>query len=741
MGGSYTFDKPIYISLIGLSLALILQSWIAFRDAETISIKDPIVWIWLIPVTFIISAINGVSTYSSIYSIYIHVFYVIFFGAGCLIAKSKNTLNVLEQTLIISGYIVVLHGFLNWFGFVQYKDAIFGYRLAGAFQYPNAYAAFLIGFLFISITQILRSRSWKIYVLHSLMLVPIMLSIIFTLSRGGLILLIVSFFLYISIMNWRKQLISILIIATTVVVSIMVSSIIYNARAPSVNEEIVGGSLLILASGIVTFMIWVLKEKLVKLNEFMDRCKGSNRLVLPVSMLFIVGLLGFIIIQLDRVFSILPSLLQRLTAFDLGQAAFSDRFSFLKDALTMINQKPIFGYGGGGWSAVYEKYRSFPYTSNQAHDFIVQYIIEVGFLGGIVLLVLIGWIFFNYLMMHIKEDWSESESFTFVLVAGVLLMHSLVDFTLSFVYLASIVFLALGVMWGSVRISRNKTKEITNSKRNYRIVKSVFLSIVSIVAVILFVSSICLLQANDKFAYAIENIYKKNQIVPELNEAVKMQPLNPEYALFEINIKRQLYGQTKDQKLLSEIKSSIQKLEKTEPYNKHLYREHYSFLVQIGEYKEALKLIRNKENDFPWNAEQYEIYLSLLWQVGNNSSNEEEYWKEAHQLYEKIQDKEAFANKNNIQVDHFEINKAMKLTMGRILFSEGEYKQVSDMLGVLIQQSFDIPINVELSRLFIASTMLQDRLSEFRELYMNLITEVPQEKDNIERLVAEGKND
>ncbi len=739
-GGDYTFDKPIYIALIGLSLALILQCWIALREAKTISFKNPTVWIWLVPVTFAISAFNGVSKYSSIYSIYIHVFYVILFGAGYWIAQNKKILRVLEQTLIISGYLIVLHGFLNWFGLVQYKDAILGYRLAGAFQYPNAYAALLVGLLFVSITQILRSQSWKIYLPHSVMLIPIMLSIIFTLSRGGLVLLIISFFLYISIMDWKKQLNSILITTMTVIVTLLVSSIVFNARTPS-SIGLLGGSLLILASGVLSFMIWILREKLVKLNEFIERYKGLNRFILPTSILVIVAVLGVFVIWLDRAFNMLPSLLQRITSFDLDQSAFSGRFSFLKDALTMVTHKPIFGYGGGGWSAVYEKYRSFPYTSNQAHDFIVQYIIEVGIIGGIVLLTLIGWTFFNYLKKHWIEDWSEKESFTFLIVSSALLMHSLVDFTLSFVYLASIVFLALGVMSGTDRISRDKDNEIASPKRNYRIAKGVYLSVVSIVAIILFVSSIRMLQANEKFAYAIENIYQKNQIVPELREAVKMQPLNPEYTLFEMNINRQLYSQSKDQQLASGIRNSIQKLEKKEPYNKNLYREHYSFLVQMGEYEEALELVRSREGDFPWSVEQYEIYLGLLWQVGSNSSDKEEYWKEAHQLYEKLQAKEAIAisNGNNIQVDHFAINKAMKLMMARILFSEGEYKQVSDMLGVLIEQSFKVPINVELSRLFLASIILQDRLGEFTGLYANLVTEVPQEKDNIERMVAEEK--
>ncbi len=745
LGGSFTFDKPIYISLIVASLILLIVTFYSMKNLSVIKFKDLIVWVWIIPLTFVISAFWGVSKYFSLYSVYLQIFYAILFVAGVLIAQNLKYLKIVELTLYVSGYFIVIHGFLNWFGNVNYTDAIFGYRLAGVFQYPNAYAAFLIGLFFITINQIIKLKEWKKYISYSLMLVPVMLSMLFTLSRGGVLLFLVVLFVYMCLVGWKKQINLLAILLITGIASIAISTILFNARTPSTNGGQVGWALLIFTSMIVACAVWFIKEKISCLKITENQRPTYRNFILPVSLIAFAFIAGYVALLIDKAAPFIPSHLRRIFAFDFAQAAFSDRFVFFSDALSVIAKRPFFGFGGGGWAAVYEKYRSFPYTSNQVHNFIIQYVIEVGLIGGIVLLAFIGWIVFKYLKKHYQTDLSETSSFTFLIVAMALLIHSLVDFTLSFAYLAAIVFLSLGIMWSSVHISevaKRTVKEIRANKNAF-IWKSAYISLMAIVAIALLVTSSRSLQANSKYETAMDKLYGKNEIGTELYSAVRMHPGNPEYALLKVNIERQLYNQNHDASLIPQTRETLLNLEKTEPYNKMLYNEYIQFLIQINELEPALELIRKREADFPWYQEQYELYLKLLLTVGSRSENKGIYWSEAEKLYSELKTKESIVKNENVTVQNggFGINPSMSLTMSQIYLWQGKYKQVSDTTGVLVMQDFTIPYNVEVARVYVVAMLLQNREQEITDLYNKLTNDVQGIKESIDRTVAEVKNE
>ncbi|NTZ20268.1 hypothetical protein EXW96_22790 [Paenibacillus sp. JMULE4] len=58
---------------------------------------------------------------------------------------------------------------------------------------------------------------------------------------------------------------------------------------------------------------------------------------------------------------------------------------------------PIIGAGGGGWSSLYQQYQSYPYTSRQAHNFLLQYLTEIGLLGILAIVFFILFIFIRYI--------------------------------------------------------------------------------------------------------------------------------------------------------------------------------------------------------------------------------------------------------------------------------------------------------------------------------------------------------
>lgn len=77
------------------------------------------------------------------------------------------------------------------------------------------------------------------------------------------------------------------------------------------------------------------------------------------------------------------SLYLRLININANQLSVWERFIYWHDAIQIWLQRPLTGWGGGGWAALYHRYQSFGYTSNQAHSALLQTADAAGLLGVI----------------------------------------------------------------------------------------------------------------------------------------------------------------------------------------------------------------------------------------------------------------------------------------------------------------------------------------------------------------------
>ena len=83
----------------------------------------------------------------------------------------------------LSGYAIVIFGFLNLFGQHYYPNAIWftsgQNRLASVFQYSNTYAGYLLALLLTALYYTVHvEKAWRL--LHAMMLVPIWVSLLLT---------------------------------------------------------------------------------------------------------------------------------------------------------------------------------------------------------------------------------------------------------------------------------------------------------------------------------------------------------------------------------------------------------------------------------------------------------------------------------------------------------------------------------------------------------------------------------
>ena len=115
--------------------------------------------------------------------------------------------------------------------------------------------------------------------------------------------------------------------------------------------------------------------------------------------------------------------------------------------MKVVKDYPVLGAGGGGWASLYEHYQNNPYLSRQVHNFFLQYLIEVGIVGFLVFMGFILFIFYKFSRQYLRRETDDyNNGFFYLIIALSILVHSLLDFNLSFAFMGMLVFLALGGM-------------------------------------------------------------------------------------------------------------------------------------------------------------------------------------------------------------------------------------------------------------------------------------------------------
>lgn len=142
-----------------------------------------------------------------------------------------------------------------------------------------------------------------------------------------------------------------------------------------------------------------------------------------------------------------------------------ERGVFILDSIQIAKENFWLGIGGNGWRYTYGMVQQYDYHATQAHCFYTQVIIENGILGGIGILGVVICIII-YAIKQLKEQRSITYLIFFCSI-GTLLLHSAVDFDMSFFYIKLIAFIVIRhIVIISKKRSLRKMQTDTNIYRN-----------------------------------------------------------------------------------------------------------------------------------------------------------------------------------------------------------------------------------------------------------------------------------
>jgi len=750
-GGTLQFEGPIYRATLWSSVGLFIVSIYLFINKQQREHRDLLTLIvWLIPLSFLVSVSNAASYHLAMNSVYIYVMYAIFFIIGLYFTRNRMGLTFITYTIVVSGYVLVIFGLMNWFGNANYPEAVLGSRMAGVFQYPNTYATFLIGMIFSSMLLTTVSKKWYLISFHSLMFVPILLSFLLTLSRGGLLVFPIVLIIFLLFLPLHKQILTLIYLSISVLVTFLILNRITNIRlqlndgytnALSINGWII---LVSVTLGVCVFVLsthkyisfWLEKKFDGQKTFRLKNCLIPIGLVI-ISLLAMIALLGGSFIT-DK----MPlAIKQRVESINLQDDSLLSRTVYLKDSVGIMKDYPVLGAGGGAWASLYQVYQSYPYTSTQAHFYFFQHILEVGWLGFSIFIIFLIYLlttFVRYFVLNNSKDF-QYERIVFVMFICSILIHGAIDFDISFVYIGVLLFLCLGGMSSPIRVGVNKFTSFMEV-RSYKLIPT----LLCVISILIFAASIMGVTGNSSFISAVnDKSGNYNEISKKVDKAIKYQPNNPSYILAKVDLLTHVYEQTKDEKYFEESIKKLNHLEQKESFNRQAYDKEYSLLVAKGDLDKAAILLSSQINMFPWAIDIYENMIDLQFELGKRAreegfkENSDEYWDKALNLYsDMIEKRKRLDNLSEYQRNEgykFRVTPKMALAISKIYFMRTDYKLASNVLINQVSLNLNLEINKEIARWYIASVQKQNINDE--KLYKLLIEVDESEANKIDELV------
>ncbi|CAN7723774.1 O-antigen ligase family protein [Paenibacillus sp. LjRoot153] len=786
-GGTSEFERSIYSASVWSSIILLLVAILALFVFKLQEKKDILtILVFIMPLTYVISLSNSASHYLATNMVYIQMLYATFFILGVFLTKNKLGVSIVAQLFMISGYFIVLFGLLYWLGNKTfaghlvgwfalmdgtdtnlYRDAIMtdsnGLRLTSVFQYANTYAAFLITITLSSLFFIIKSRKWYVVLIHAFLLIPTIVSFWLTLSRGAIVVIPVVFLIMMFFFRMSRQILALvqlgLAFGTSLIILEKVTDIgIGLQKQPSASESWHGWWILLLASLVFAGLSVAIQRFgepwLERITARFDTKKYAT-FILPIAAV-LIAVVGAILILSDTGFkNILPENVKtRVENINFQQHSVLERGTFYKDAVKLWSDYPIIGAGGGAWASLYEKYQNNPYTSRQAHNFALQYLVEAGALGFLAFIGFVIAVCWFYIRSYIRSSQEKRDlHFLFFIIMISLLVHSMIDFDLSYVYMGAILFLALGGM-----LSNSSSGQL-RLKSKSAVIHKIFPASIAVLSLVMFFISAQLLSANGSYKQTIEVIKTSkdyNQIVKPLDKAISLHPGHPDYLLTgqvsRIGLLLQVYNQmqkenpndpTKSEPFFNQAQDLMTQLLKKEPHNRVVAMQQLNMLLIKGNKQGALEWSNAQISNYPWYMDMYEKSISLNIELAgeaNAKGNTQEFNSKLENALATYKDVLARIDslknlpKEQAQGREFAVTPSMALNIGQISYMRGDYKGAIALIQPHITENMDDQVNRLLVRWYLA--ILQKQGTPDQALMNKLIAKDPTEKQSVDAIVA-----
>lgn len=150
------------------------------------------------------------------------------------------------------------------------------------------------------------------------------------------------------------------------------------------------------------------------------------------------------------------SLVDKIKDINLNDKSVWERGTYYEDALEIIKNDFLTGLGANAWKYKYLEVQEYNYSATEVHSFPMQILLENGIIALILLLIIIILIIIN-LIKNIKLKKNNVGIFCALIL---LILHSFVDFDMSFYYIMMLFFTLLAILPQKYQNTNNNRNKI-----------------------------------------------------------------------------------------------------------------------------------------------------------------------------------------------------------------------------------------------------------------------------------------
>ncbi|MHB8158322.1 MAG: O-antigen ligase family protein, partial [Desulfocucumaceae bacterium] len=429
--------------LFGLLIFGLVCLWKWLRK-DYIVLSHPMDWFMLaLPVVYVISSINAVNIGLAVDEIVKAALYFTVYWVVVQLVRKKKDAETLIYVIYVSAVLVALAGLMTATGLINIKDGFNNGRLASYFQYANALSSFMAAVFAMGTylwwkfshqnndEQNFKNKINKyisfLAAMGNCLLVAVLIG---TKSNGGFIVFGLAIFLMFVLAPGINRF---LVLFHLAIVTIPAAGTIYFFLANVKGKHTAQAWLWVLGGLLITAGLQWLYLKFSK--KLFQRENNTNRLL-------IIGLILFLVAGLVVSFTCsdeIKVLTGKFKAYSLMH-----RVYFVEDAFGMVRERPLFGWGGGGWQEAYQYFQSYSYVSRQVHSHYIQVAVETGIAG---ILVLAG-LWSSFLASLYRAYRKKDSLFTTFIGVSVLIfgVHAVVDFDLSLSALSLVLYTSMAII-------------------------------------------------------------------------------------------------------------------------------------------------------------------------------------------------------------------------------------------------------------------------------------------------------
>jgi O-antigen ligase/tetratricopeptide (TPR) repeat protein len=729
IGNSNGFELPIYHAMLYVFIIFLFIAIYLFRNWSISNVQGVLsIAVLMLPFIHITASFSSVAIHAAKFISIVYFFYAALFIAGLYLVHGRFSRIFFEWTIVLSAYIVVLFGLLNLFGQIYYPDAMWlahdGYRLTSVFQYSNTYAGFLTALLLVT-TYLVTTRKALIEVgIHAVMLVPILSSLFLAMSRGALVILPLLVVLILLLMNTSRQIMFILIMILAGVGTVIIlekltalTSQIANIVQPvddikpatpiSIlnNLPLAGWGLLLVSSIIIALLIliaqrWMTPQLQIRLVHFEKRKYSSFLAPFALTISGIVGIIFLLTSSLVQ--GILPSnITDRITNINFQQHSVLERITFYSDALKVVQDYPIIGAGGGAWNSLYEQYQNNPYVSRQAHSYFVDTLVSVGWLGFLVIIGFIVVSYLIYLKLYVRYPQLRDNGMVFFILSFSLLVHSAIDFDMSFVYIGALVFFCLGAMLSNYKAPL--TFGILNkySGKPWRLSLPTLLVLLSLFLIALCIRETAAIREYRQAVTMAASGQPLSHLIPEIDQAIDLSPAQTEFSLVKIDWLIEAHRKSGEIKYNDDAREEILHAKQYTTHNRLLILSEYRNLKGFGEYNKALEVLEKGINKFQWDINFYEAAIMEYLLNGQrlkqtDLQSAQSNWTRGLELYREILNRMTMLKelpKEQLQGRDFSITPFSRQAIGQLFYEMRDFESARQVLEPMREADLRDPYN------------------------------------------------